>query len=69
MRILFAVYKHSFEDQTLLALFELEKDAIECTNYLVSLPHSKYEGFCIQEETQYDDFKDYWTDVRSDKLK
>lgn len=69
MKMLFAVYKHGSEDQTLLGLFELESEANKCKDYLLTIPHTEYEGFYIQEEIQYDNITDYLTDVRSDKLK
>lgn len=65
MKILFAVYKNGSEDQTLIALFELESQAVKCEDYLKSLPHAEYEGFYVQEEYEYDDFNDYLIDARS----
>jgi hypothetical protein len=66
MKILFAVYKHGSEDQTLIALFELEKEALKCKDYLENIKiYAEYEGFYIQEENQYDSFSDYLIDVKS----
>jgi len=69
MRIVYGVYKHGSEDQTLLGIFDLEIEAEACKNYLMTLKHAEYEGFYVQEEYSYDNFSDYLTDVRSDKPK
>lgn len=66
MKKVFAVYNYCIDDQTLLAIFKLEGDALECKKYLEDLKaYPEYEGFYIQEEWEYDSFDDYIADVRS----
>lgn len=68
MNIKFAVYQYLIDDQTLVALFELESDALLCKEYLQNLKtYPEYEGFYIQEETYYENFNDYLIDVKSGK--
>lgn len=70
MKIVYGVYKHGSEDQTLLGIFDLEIEAEACKNYLANMKqYAEYEGFYVQEEYKYDNFSDYLVDVRSDKLK
>jgi len=70
MKIIYGVYKHGSEDQTLLGLFYSKIEAEACKNYLADLKqYAEYEGFYVQEEYEYDNLSDYLADVRSDKLK